>query len=84
MQTQTAEKLYKAFERLPQSEQKEFRKRLKTKAKLNDTDIVAYSLTGEAITRTQYIAQIDEAIKEGERGEFITQEDYLKERETWK
>ena len=83
MQTLTAEKLYKAFEKMPQSEQTKFRKRIEAKPQSSDNDIVAYTLTGDSLTREQYIAQIDEAIDQCDRGEITTQEDFIKESETW-
>jgi len=35
-------------------------------------DIVAYTIKGEPVTRQQYIARNEQAVKEYENGEFMT------------
>ncbi len=46
-------------------------------------EIVAHTVTGEPLTREQYLEDLKEAEAEIERGEFITHEELKKEVRTW-
>ena len=46
-------------------------------------NIVAYTTAGQPLTEKQYIAKIEKAIEQAERGELITDEELQKEIETW-
>ena len=46
-------------------------------------NIVAYTTTGQPLTENQYIAKIEKAIKQADRGELITDDELEKEVETW-
>jgi len=46
-------------------------------------NIVVYTTTGQPLTENQYIAKIEKAIKQADRGELITDEELEKEVETW-
>ena len=61
-------------ERLYQRMQKELRE---------NSNIVAYTTAGQPLTKKQYIAKIEKAIEQAERGELITDEELQKEIEMW-
>ena len=61
-------------ERLYQRMQKELRE---------NSNIVAYTTAGQPLTEKQYIAKIEKAIEQAERGELITDEELQKEIEMW-
>jgi len=61
-------------ERLYQRMQKELSK---------DSNIAAYTTAGQPLTEKQYIAKIEQAIEQAERGELITDEELQKEIEMW-
>ena len=46
-------------------------------------NIVAYTTAGQSLTEKQYLAKIENAIKQADRGELITDEELQKEIETW-
>lgn len=48
-----------------------------------ENDIVAYAIDGTPLTRTTYKAELQEAIAEIKRGEYISQEDLEKESNNW-
>lgn len=48
-----------------------------------EEEIVAFSVEGKPITRTEYKIQLANAKLEIERGEFTSQEDLEKESENW-
>jgi len=54
--------------------QKDFRKK---------DEIVAFSMFGKPLTQKQYVEKIERAIAEADRGDLITDEELLKEIETW-
>jgi hypothetical protein len=58
----------------------EIRKRLR---EIIDDPIVGYELSGEPITRSMLMRQLEEAEQRIDRGEYITQEDLEKEAESW-
>jgi hypothetical protein len=47
------------------------------------SDIVAYTVNGEALTKEKYIQKVEEAEKRIEDGHFTTHEDLLKEMQSW-
>ncbi|MEQ9263157.1 MAG: hypothetical protein RLP14_08355 [Owenweeksia sp.] len=49
----------------------------------DEEEIVAYAVTGEPLTRKQYLDDLKEAEAEIERGEFITHEELKEEVRTW-
>ena len=61
-------------EKLYQRMQKELRE---------NSNIVAYTTAGQPLTEKQYIAKIEKAIEQAERGELITDEELQKEIEMW-
>jgi len=61
-------------ERLYQRMQKELRE---------NSNIVAYTTASQPLTEKQYIAKIEKAIEQAERGELITDEELQKEIEMW-
>jgi len=61
-------------ERLYQRMQKELR---------GSQNIVAYTTAGQPLTEKQYIAKIERAIEQADRGELITDDELQKEIETW-
>jgi len=46
-------------------------------------NVVAYTTAGQPLTEEQYLAKIENAIKQADRGELITDEELQKEIETW-
>ena len=46
-------------------------------------NIVAYTTAGQPLTEKQYIAKIEKAIKQADRGELIMDDELQKEIETW-
>ena len=48
-----------------------------------ENDIVAYTVTGEPLTKQQYNEELLMAEKEIENGDFISQEDLEKESQNW-
>lgn len=46
-------------------------------------EVVAYSADMKPLTKKQYIKEIEDAIAEVDRGEFITDEDLTKEMLMW-
>jgi len=46
-------------------------------------NIVAYTTAGQPLTEKQYIAKIEKAIEQADRGELITDDELQKEIETW-
>lgn len=55
------------------------------KSRENDssTDIIAYTISGEPLTKEMYIQKIKEAEKRIDEGNFTTHEDLLKEMQSW-
>ncbi len=54
-------------------------------AETNEKDeIVAYTITGEPLTKEQYIKDLKQAEEEIEKGEFISHEDLKKEVRAWR
>lgn len=45
--------------------------------------IVAYTVSGKALTKEKYIQKVKEAEKRMEEGHFTTHEDLLKEMQSW-
>ena len=52
-------------------------------AEMEEEEIVAYSIKGEALTRSEYIRQIKEADASISEGQFTTVEDLEKEVQKW-
>lgn len=48
-----------------------------------NTKVVAYTVSGEALTKEKYIQKVKEAEKRIEDGHFTTHEDLLKEMQSW-
>ncbi len=48
-----------------------------------EDEIVAYSVSGNPLTRNQYKIELTQAIEEINSGKFISQEDLEKESENW-
>ena len=46
-------------------------------------NIVAYTTAGQPLTEKQYIAKIEKAIEQADRGELITDDELQKDIETW-
>ena len=46
-------------------------------------EIVAYTISGEALTKEMYIQKVKEAEKRMDEGDFTTHEDLLKEMQSW-
>jgi|GEM_PF-1965083 len=46
-------------------------------------NIVGYTTAGQPLTEQQYLAKIENAIKQADKGELITDEKLQKEIETW-
>ncbi len=49
----------------------------------NDDSIVAYSTSGEPLTRSEFINQVNTAYEAAKQGKVVTSEDLLKEMEHW-
>ena len=50
---------------------------------IDSTAIVAYTVTGDPLTRKEYNKRLDEGEAQISSGEFTTQEDLEKEMENW-
>lgn len=50
---------------------------------LEEEVVVAYSVTGEPLTKSEYISEVKEAEKEIEDGEYLTHEQVLAETKKW-
>jgi len=48
-----------------------------------EDEIVAYTVSGNPLTRNQYKIELTQAIEEINQGKFISQEDLEKESESW-
>lgn len=82
--TLTANSVYTAFIQLAESERKKFFQRVKAEFEATGTAIVAHSVTGQPLSRAQYIETINQGIAQCEAGESSTHEDFVKELESWK
>jgi CRISPR/Cas system endoribonuclease Cas6 (RAMP superfamily) len=49
----------------------------------HEKKVVAYTTTGQPLSRKQYIEKIEKAIAEADRNELITDEELEKEIATW-
>jgi len=49
----------------------------------NDESIVAYTPSGEPLTRVEYINQVNKAYEAAQQGKIVTTEVLLKEMENW-
>ena len=53
------------------------------KKKETSPDVVAYTISGESLTKEMYIQKVKEAEKRVNEGEYISHEDLLKEMQSW-
>jgi hypothetical protein len=83
LQYRETEKVYRQYLNLAPKERARIYNRIKVEFESAEIKVVAYSITGEPLTQNQFIAEINEAIAEGDRGEIVSNEDYLKERAKW-
>ncbi|MFN7118394.1 MAG: hypothetical protein ACK4TA_16475 [Saprospiraceae bacterium] len=49
----------------------------------NDESIVAYTTSGEPLTRSEFINQVNTAYEAAKQGKVVTTKDLLKEMENW-
>ncbi len=77
-----ANTMYRAYLRMPKAEREKFNSLIQP-AVGGETDIVSYSIGGEPVSRLQYCNQINEALEQIERGEYIDHSDFLKELENF-
>lgn len=49
----------------------------------NDESIVAYTTSGEPLTRSEFINQVNTAYEAAKKGKIVATEDLLKEMENW-
>lgn len=82
MEHLTVDSIYKKIMRLSNSDRKLLYARMQKDIQAKD-EIVAYTTSGEPLTKAQYIEKIEIAIAQAERGELITDEELQKEIETW-
>ncbi len=76
----TADSLYRAYRRLSQRERVKFLQHLREPDQV-ETDVIAFSATGEPLTKTGYIAEINKAIAAIERGDVFTDDEVTRELE---
>jgi len=82
MQHEKIDNIYSQIMLLSDADKKRLYQRMQSELLVNQ-NIVAYTTTGQPLTEKQYIAKIEKAIKQADRGELITNEELEKEIETW-
>ena len=82
MELATVDRLYNEIMLLSASNQHVLYNRMK-KELYSNNEIVAYTTAGKPLTKNEYIEQINIGLKQIENGEVITDDELLKEVETW-
>ena len=76
------ENIYNEIVLLSDSDRNNLYNRIK-KEFFQNKEIVAYTTAGEPLSKKQYIEKIERAIVEADEGELITDDELVKEIETW-
>ena len=82
MQHTSIDNIYSQIMLLSDSDKEKLYRRMQNELH-GSQNIVSYTNAGQPLTEKQYIAKIEKAIEQANRGELITDEELQKEIETW-
>jgi hypothetical protein len=82
MEHLTVDSIYNKIKLLSNTDRKILYARMQKEIYEKD-EIVAFSTSGNPLTREQYIEKIEKAISTADKGELISDDDLQKEIETW-
>lgn len=82
MEHLTVDTVYKEFMRLSSADRKALYMRIQKEIEEKE-EIVAYTTSGEPLTKREYIQQINIGLKQIENNEVLTDEELQKEIDTW-